>query len=148
MSLNFEKYAQKGNEFVHLVEEDLKVSRDKAGRIIRAVLQALRKRLSLEESFQFIAQLPMALKSVYVDRWSLNQEYERINTVEEFLDEVRKEDQNRAGYDFGNDAKAKVAVSAVFNALRKFVSEGEMEDIINMLPQPLKEFLKEKTVLM
>jgi len=36
MSLDFEKYAAKGNEFVNLVTEDLELSWDKAGRIIRA----------------------------------------------------------------------------------------------------------------
>ena len=35
MSLDFEKYAVKGNEFVRLVVEELEVPRDKAGRIIR-----------------------------------------------------------------------------------------------------------------
>ena len=142
MSLDFEKYAAKGNDFVHLVAEDLKVPRDMAGRIIQAVLHALRNRLSHEESFQLIAQLPMALKGVYVDGWNFARVFTRISHVEDFLNEVRKEDGDRAGYDFGNNTKARLSVEAVFKALSYFVSEGEMNDIIDILPEKMKVFTR------
>ena len=142
MSLDFEKYTAKGNEFVHLVAEEIKVPRDIAGRIIRAVLHALRNRLSHEESFQLIAQLPMALKGVYVDGWHFDKDFNRLKTVADFLDEVRKEDGGRAGYDFGNDLKARFTVSAVFKALSYFVSEGEINDVINVLPDEMKKFIR------
>jgi uncharacterized protein (DUF2267 family) len=148
MSLDFEKYAQKGNEFVHLVADDLKVPRDKAGRIIRAVLHALRNRLTLEESFHLLAQMPVALKGVYVDGWNVSQEFRRMHNLEDFLDEVRKEDHQQAGYDFGNNAKAGEAVSAVFRAMERFVSPGEMEDVIKMLPKDLQAILKPGKVVM
>ncbi|HET9056738.1 MAG TPA: DUF2267 domain-containing protein [Chitinophagaceae bacterium] len=143
MSLNFEKYAAKGNEFVNLVAESLNVPRDKAGRIVRAVLHALRNRLSHEESFQLLAQLPMALKGVYVDGWIFDKDFNRIHHLSDFIDEVRKEDGGLAGYDFGNDDKARYAVAAVFKGLNFFVSEGEMDDLINVMPQELKKFIKE-----
>jgi len=142
MSLDFEKYATKGNEFVKLVAEDLKIPRDMAGRIIRAVLHALRNRLSHEESFQLIAQLPMVLKGVYVDGWSFDKDLTRIRHVEDFLDEVRKEDGGLAGYDFGNNIKARFTTGSVFKALSYFVSEGEMNDIIDVLPGEMKEFIR------
>lgn len=142
MALDFEKYASKGNEFVKLVAEDLKVPRDKAGRIIRAVLHALRNRLSHEESFQLLAQFPMALKGVYVDGWKFDKDFNRISHINEFLDEVRKEDGGLAGYDFGNNAKAKIAVATVFKTMNYFVSEGEMNDIIDVMPEELKLFIK------
>lgn len=141
MSLNFEKYAAKGNEFVHLVKEELNVPADKAGRIIRAVFHALRNRLTHEESFQLMAQLPMALKGVYVDGWKFTKGYNRISHLEDFLNEVRQEDAGIAGYDFGNDLKAKVAVAVVFKTLNCFVSEGEMNDIMAVLPEEIKKFI-------
>ena len=109
MSLDFEKYGAKGNEFIHLVAEELKVPRDMAGRIIRAVLHALRNRL---------------------------------RNIDDFLDEVRKEDGGNAGYDFGNNIKAKFTVSAVFKALSYFVSGGEINDVINVLPDEMKKFIR------
>lgn len=143
MSLDFEKYAAKGNEFVRLVADDLEVPRDKAGRIIRAVFHALRNRVSHEESFQLMAQLPMALKGVYVDGWKFNKDFQRISHVSDFLNEVRMEDGAQAGYDFGNNAMARIAVAAVFKALSYFVSDGEMEDVIGVMPEDLKVFIKE-----
>jgi len=124
------------------VAEDLKVPREKAGRVIRAVLHALRNRLTHEESFQLIAQLPMALKGVYVDGWWFEKDFNRISHVDDFLDEVREEDSGLAGYDFGNNKRARAAVAAVFKAMNYFVSEGEMNDIIAVIPQELKMLIK------
>ncbi len=143
MSLDFEKYAAKGNEFVHLVADELLVPSDKAGRIIRAVLHALRNRLNHEESFQLLGQLPMALKGVYADGWKFERKYNRISKLNNFLDEIRQEDGGLAGYDFGNNTKAKLAASAVFKALNHYVSEGEMNDITDVMPAELKKFIKE-----
>jgi uncharacterized protein (DUF2267 family) len=146
MSLDFEKYAAKGNEFVKLVADDLQIPRSKAGRIIRAVLHALRSRLSHEESFQLLAQLPVALKGVYVDDWKFDQDFVRISHVEDFLEEVRKEDMELAGYDFGNDKSAQKVIAAVFKVMNYFVSEGEFEDITAVLPEEMKKFVKESLV--
>ena len=122
--------------------EELEVPREKAGKIIRAVFHALRNRLSHEESFQLMAQLPVALKGVYVDGWRFNKDYNRISHVDDFLDEVRREDNGLAGIDFVNQQTAKVAVAEVFKALNYFVSEQEMNDIENVLPAGMKEFIK------
>ncbi|KAA9035936.1 DUF2267 domain-containing protein [Ginsengibacter hankyongi] len=142
MSLDFERYAAKGNEFVNLVAEDINVPRDKAGRIIRAVLHALRNKLTMEESFQLMAQLPMALKGVYVEGWAIHQEFHRISHVNEFFDEIRKEDGGQAGYDFGNNEKTKVAVAAIFKALNFYISEGEINDVMGAMPKELRAFIR------
>ncbi len=141
MSYNFEKYASKGNEFVNIVAEDLEVTKAKAGRIISAVFHALRNRISHEESFQLLAQLPMALKGAYVDGWKFDKDLDHISSLTEFLDEIRHEDGELAGFDFGNDDKAKSAVIAVFKALSCFVTEGEMNDIMEVLPKELETLL-------
>ena len=142
MSLDFEKYAAKGNEFVRLVADELTISSDKAGRIIRTVFHALRNRLSHEESFQLLAQLPMVLKGVYVDGWKYNKYFTRIHHLDDFLNEVRNEDNNLAGYDFGNNERAKKAVAAVFKAMNYFISEGEFKDVMAVLSAEMKEFIK------
>ncbi len=141
MSLDFLNYAAKGNEFVNTVAEDLNVPRDKAGRIIRAVLHALRNRISHEESFHLLAQLPMALKGVYVDGWKFEKEFIRIHHISDFLDEIRKEDGGLAGYDFGNNQRAELALTAVFNALSIYVSEGELIDVMASLPHEIRQFI-------
>jgi uncharacterized protein (DUF2267 family) len=150
MSLDFLQYATKGNAFVNAVAHELEVPRDQSARIIRAVLHALRNRLSLDESFQLLAQLPMALKAVYVDGWKPNGDYVRIRHLDEFLDEIRQEDGGMAGYDFGNNQRALKAVSAVFQALHEFISEGGFEGLVFTLPESfqtwLKPFLRQQSV--
>jgi uncharacterized protein (DUF2267 family) len=141
MALDFEKYAAKGNEFVNMVADELQVPREMAARITRAVLHALRNRLSHEESFQLIAQLPIALKGVYADGWKYNKDFVRLNHTHDFLEEVRKEDGGQAGYDLGNDTRAQKAVAAVMKAMSYFITEGEMDDVAGMLPVELKRFI-------
>ena len=143
MSIDFEKYAIKGNEFVRLVTDAISVPKERVGRIIRAVFHSIRNRLTHEESFQLIAQLPMSLKGVYVDGWKFNKDFKRITHLSDFLEEVRKEDGGLAGYDFGDQLTTKKAVSAVFNALQYFISEGEMQAIVDILPAELKVFVEE-----
>lgn len=138
MSLDFNQYAAKGNAYVNRVAETLQVQRDQAARIVRSVLHALRNRLSHEESFQLIAQLPMALKAVYVDGWKHSDSYLRIRRPEEFLDEIRKEDDGMAGYDFGNNQRAALVTAAVFNVLFETISEGEYKSLLSTLPESLK----------
>lgn len=143
MVLDFEKYATKGNEFVRLVAMELEVPRDTAGRITRAVLHALRNRITNQESFQLMAQLPMAIKSVYVDGWTFSREQVRMRHVAELLDEVRLQDGKSSGYDFGNNTKAIKAVRAVFNSLAAFVSPGELKDLLGTLPHEIRDVFGE-----
>ena len=143
MSIDFEKYAIKGNEFVSLITDALSVPKERAGRIIRAVFHSIRNRLPHEESFQLLAQLPMSLKGVYVDGWKFNKDFKRITHLSDFLDEVRQEDGGLAGYEFDDNSKAKIAIASIFRALNYFISDEEMNEILNVLSSALKKFIKE-----
>jgi len=66
-----------------------------------------------------------------------------IKHINDFLDEVRAEDGGQAVYDFGDNTKASAAVACVFKALNYFVSEGEMNDIMDVMPAELKKYIKE-----
>lgn len=143
MSLDFEFYAAKGNAFVRLVADELDAPRARSGRVIRSVLHALRNRLTHEESFRLLAQLPMVLKGVYVDGWKFDKDGSRISHVNDFLEEVLKEDDELAAYDFGDYENGKLAVAAVFRVLSCFITERAMENILNILPIALHQFIKE-----
>jgi uncharacterized protein (DUF2267 family) len=143
MATDFDRYAAKGNEFVNLLADDLQVPRDKAMRILRAVLHATRNHIPVQESLQLLAQLPMALRGVYVDQWSLRKHTPRIHHLKQFLDEVRSCDKGLANYDFGNDESAARAVKAVYRALNYHVTDGEFEDLAASLPMKLRKFVLE-----
>jgi uncharacterized protein (DUF2267 family) len=141
MPLNFEKHAAKGNEFLNKLAQRLndEENRARAGRVLRCVLRALRNLLTLEESFQFLSQLPMALKAVYVDGWKPNKYHQRIKTVQEFSEEVMKEDGFSTWKDFSGVSDAQDAIEAVMKTLADYVSAGELHDIIAILPEEMKE---------
>lgn len=144
MSLDFEKHAATANQFVRLISEELGVTITMAGMIIRAVFHALRNRISHEESFQLIAQLPMALKGVYADGWKFNQDYLHIREVNDFMDEIKQEDGGLSGYDFSDPSKSGITIAVVFKTLSYLISEEEMNNIISVMSPTLKLFIKEK----
>lgn len=147
MALNFNQYATEGYTFLkdYAKEMDLGHDHDKAGRILSSVLYALRDIISTEESLQFIAQLPMFLKAVYVNGWNLKKTKSKIKRMEEFLDLVRAYDGRAAVNDFEySDEVAEQYVDSTFTFLAKHISWGEMEDIRGELPKDLKTMIQSK----
>ena len=142
MSLHFYSYARKGYEFIEDVSIKLNTTdTDKAGRMIRCVLRSIRNRLTNEESFGLLAQLPMALKAIYADGWKFSLKFQKINSLDDFIAEVIKEDKNSGWNDFSNVREASAAIVAVFQALLHQKSATEAEFIKNLLPSELKSLL-------
>lgn len=140
--MNFEKYVEKGNLFLKELAEEIGVPGDKerAGRVLRTVLHVLRNRLTLEESFDLISQLPMCIKAIYVDGWKPSPMPDKtIKSVDDFIHSVLEEDRRSAGRDFGNEEHAKQIIKAVFRVIKRHVSDGEIQDVKGDLPKHLKE---------
>ena len=147
MSLHFYSYARKGYEFIDEVSRELKTTdTDKAGRMIRCVLRALRNRLTIEEGFSFMAQLPMALKSVFVDGWKMKKEYKKIQNMEDFSAEVLNEDAYSAWKDFTSSEEVKATILAVFKVLTRHIASNEAGIIFNVLPMDLQKLLQPESV--
>lgn len=144
MILDFNRYAQKGNEFVNRVAVKLYDDTDvaRAGRIVRGVFHTFRNHLTVEESMQLLAQLPMALKGVYVDGWVLSKKYDRVRNIYEFAAELIKEEGISSWRDFSDTEEAIAAVRAVWETIAEYVSVGELENMLDVLPQPLQQDLR------
>ena len=144
MALNFNQYATEGNTFLkdYTKEMDLGDNRDQAGRIFIAIMHALRDIIPPEESLQLIAQFPMFLKGVYVNRWNIKRKKPKVKHMAEFLELVRQHDGDAAVNDFEySDELAEKYVNTTFIYLRKYVSLGEIEDIRDVLPKDLKRMI-------
>jgi uncharacterized protein (DUF2267 family) len=144
MALNFNQYAKDGNTFLKEYAREMNLGEDteKAGRIFSSIMHALRDIISPQESLQFIAQLPMFLKAVYVNGWSIKKEKPKVKKMAEFLDLVRKHDGVAAINDFEySDEVAERYIDTTFIYLRKYISLGEMEDIRDGLPKELKSMI-------
>nr|WP_298995449.1 DUF2267 domain-containing protein [uncultured Allomuricauda sp.] len=144
MALNFNQYASEGNKFLkeYAKQMNLGDNTDKAGRILTSVLYALRDIIPIQESCQFMAQLPMFLKGVYVHGWSVGKKKPKIKRMPEFIDLVRKHDGAAAINDFEySEEVAEQYIKTTFIFLRKYVSLGELEDIRDSLPKDLKDMV-------
>jgi uncharacterized protein (DUF2267 family) len=140
MSLNFNQFATEGNRFLKEYAREIGLSDnpERAGRILSAILHGLRSIISVEESLQLIAQLPMFLKAVYVNGWNIKVKKDKVKNVEGFIDLIRSLGGKTSLYDFESDEIAEDFIHSTFLVLRKYVSSGEMEDIRDGLPKRLK----------
>lgn len=143
MASKFNQYAVEANTFMKVYAEEMNLTdnMDKATRVLSAVLHGLREIISVEESLQFVAQLPMFLKAVYVNGWSLRKKKTKVKHMEEFIDLVRSYDGVTSIYDFEFDEIAEHYINTTFFMLRKYVSQGEMDDIRDELPKNLKSMI-------
>jgi len=148
MALDFNKFAAKGNEFMNELAKELGYpdDRSKAGRVLKSVLHALRNHLTIEESVQMLAQLPMFLKAVYVENWSTHKDKKRVKHLEGFYKEIDFLNKRNTVNDFKDEDEIASAVSVIFIVLRRYISLGELEDMKAVLPKELKTILN--TVIM
>lgn len=140
MALNFPKYVQKAEEFIGEVAFELGDPTDKvkAARVLRAVFHAFRDWVTPAESLQLISQLPMFIKAIYVDGWKIKDSGQHNRHLGDFIEAVREADDIRNNGDFVTDYEAKEAIQAVFRVLKNHVSEGEVHDLIAVLPGEMK----------
>lgn len=104
-----------------------------AGRVLRTVLHALRDRLTVAEGAQLAAQLPTLIRGIYYEQWRPGAAAHHLaHDVDGFLDEVA--DAGR----LAGRTEASHAVSAVSRVLNDHVSEGEMYDVLAILPEKLR----------
>ena len=100
---------------------------------LRAVLHALRDRLTLEETVQLGAQLPMLIRGLYYEGWSPRREPRKTHKAE-FLEVIRK--QFPACTD---RMHPEVLARAVLTVLARHISAGEVDDVKAILPSDLKD---------
>lgn len=142
MALDFEKYAIKGYEFLSLLKESLGTEDEgHATRILRSTFRVFRNHFTFEESLQLLSQLPMAIKSVYVDGWKKG-EHKRLHNVDDFLLEIIQEDGSNAMRDFNDKENVLDSVRAVINTMRVYVSTQEMDQALATLPTQIRELFE------
>lgn len=149
MTLNFQKYAAEGDQFIQALAKELGYPEDKAraGRVLKVSLHGLRSLISVNESLQLISQFPMFLKAVYVDQWNLHKTKKKIKHMEDFIDELIGIDGSSGEHDFPSREEAEKSLNVLFNVLRRYVSLGELKDIETGLPKELKTMLRNNVLM-
>ena len=140
MSINFNKYAEEGNAFINRLAKSLGHPEEtgRTGIILRAVLHALRERITIPESFNLMSQFPMFIKSIYVDGWKYRVQPLKFKK-EEFLEEIKRHQDQLGENEFPWEESTNEIVKTVIKELSAFISPGEMGDIVAQLPDDFKE---------
>ena len=106
--------------------------RERAYLALRATLHALRDRLTVEEAAQLSAQLPMLVRGFYFEGWDPTGKPKKERHEEEFLTDIALAFPDEEVVD------AAQVTRAVFTLLAIHVSEGEIEDVRQLLPSGLR----------
>lgn len=107
-----------------------------AYRALRAVLHALRDRLTVEEAAQLAAQLPTLIRGIYYEDWVPSRVPVAFHDTKAFLDHIATEGL------LAGDTEASYAVEGVARVLREHVSPGEIDDVVAVLPAHLKPLIQ------
>ena len=117
------------NELAHaLGTEDKRY----AYRALRAVLHALRDRLTVDEAAQLAAQLPELIRGIYYEGWDPSRTPETYHDSKPFLDRIAAEAV------LAGASEASFAADAVMDLLRHHVSAGELDQVLGMLPPKVR----------
>jgi uncharacterized protein (DUF2267 family) len=105
---------------------------------LRAVLHALRDRLSVDQAAALGAQLPMLVRGFYYEGWHPHGKPVKERKKEKFLAHIR------AAFRQDPDVDAEQVAQAVFQLLASHVSAGEVEKVKNNLPREVRALWPEE----
>lgn len=130
----FDSTVQESNLWLKEVAAHLgDADRQEAYVALRAALHALRDRLPAQAAAKFAAQLPMLLRGVYYEGWTLPEKPEPARTIAEFADSVAEELPPRYRFD------PVLASRAAFAAAAAMMGEGEAAKVRSQLPPGLRD---------
>ncbi len=99
---------------------------------LRAVLHALRDRLTPEQAVHLAAQLPILVRGIYYEGWHMTESPSNDRQTDEFLARVAAELPPM----FPRDALG--VTKGVFDLLWKELDPGETAKLVDSLPVPLR----------
>jgi uncharacterized protein (DUF2267 family) len=130
----FDRTLHKTNDWLNdLREAEGWEDRRDAYQAMKATLQALRDRLTVEEVAQFGAQLPMLIRGFYYEGWDPTGKPEKIRNRKDFLARIEQQFKRDDGVDPERVARA------VFGVVANRVTEGEIKDVKNVLPEEIRD---------
>ncbi|NBO91154.1 MAG: DUF2267 domain-containing protein [Planctomycetia bacterium] len=99
---------------------------------LRAVLHALRDRLSVDEAAALAAQLPLLIRGIYYEGWHPHGKPDRERHLKHFLAPIADAFRNDP------DINPEWVTRAVLGVLSSHVTGGEMESIKRTMPPEIR----------
>ena len=129
-----ETTVQKTNRWIDELSHELGVSRHQGYRVLRAFLHTIRDRLVVDETAHLSAQLPMLVRGLYFEGWDPSKTPVKMKG-EEFIEIFA------ARAILPDDLTPEVALKTSAQVMRRHVTEGEVEDVLHMLPAEVRRLL-------
>lgn len=137
--MHFDKTVQKTEEWLReLMNKMGWDDKEMAYDGLRAVLHALRDRLTVEAVAKFGAQLPMLVRGFYYENWTpghiplkIHSEQEFIALTKSYLRKPVLKEEN-----------IKELIQAVFQLIRYHTSEAEADKLIALFPKSIAHILE------
>lgn len=129
---SIQRTVQKSNEWLHDLAAELGTDERTAWRVLRAYLQLLRDRLTVDEAAQLAAQLPHLLRGVLYEGFDPGRQPERIRDRDAFLARLAERAQ------LADADEAESAAAAATRVLRRHITAGEFEDLVSQLPAEIR----------
>ena len=139
----FDRTLDKTHQFINDVAQATEVE-DKHIAFIgaKAVLHALRDRIPLEEAAQLGSQFPVLLAGFYYQGWKPAATPTKERSVDAFLNKV-KDNLPEGDYPTGIETLTR----GVFATLSQWVTAGEIDDVVNMLPEDVQSLWSKPTTV-
>ena len=109
----------------------------RAFRMLRVTLQALRDWLDVNEAAQLGAQLPILLRGLYYEGWHPARTPTKERSREAFVARIE------AAFSTEPLANPEEAICSVFRLINNHVSAGEVHDVRMRLPKQLRDLWPE-----
>lgn len=130
----FDETHHKTNIWLKDLMAELEIEdRQRAYRVLRAVLHELRDRLTVEAAAKLGAQLPMLVRGFYYEGWHPAGTPTRVRHLDEFLERVRERLRDAPELDVER------AVRAVFAVIARHVTSGEVETVMHSMPREVRD---------
>lgn len=101
--------------------------------VLRTVLHALRDRLPADEAVHLGAQLPMLIRGFYYEGWKPSTTPKKQRSLEAFLEGMPPLPGQEG------ELNPEQALRNVFMMLNHRVSEGEIEDVRDAMPEEVRD---------
>ncbi|WP_119459264.1 DUF2267 domain-containing protein [Rhodospirillaceae bacterium SYSU D60014] len=128
----FDDTIQKTNIWLKEIMEEIGPDRQRAYHALRAVLQTVRDRLTIDEAAHLAAQLPLMVRGIFFEGWRPAENPTKERSRDAFVAQVDER------LKFIRPIDPEDAIRAVFKVLQHRVTGGEIEDVKRMLPQDLQ----------
>lgn len=126
-----EQTVHKTNQWLDELGQDLQTDHRGAYRAMRAVLHALRDRLTVQEATDLGAQLPMLVRGFYYEAYNPSDVPTNERHAEAFLQRIAKEMQDVP-------IEPQDAASSVFKLLTTYCTAGQISHVKSNLPRELQ----------